>query len=374
MNEIQGIDTKEILAGIQEWVAIESPTDTPQTVNAMMDRVQADFSALGAKTERIPRKKFGDCMRVRSPWGGDGPGILVIAHLDTVHPVGTLERLPIRVEGDRAYGPGIYDMKGGAYLAFHAFRHLVRQGRQTELPITFLFNSDEEQSSEDSRPLIEEEATRQKYVLVPEPCRSLDAVTTGRKGTARFTIDFIGRPAHSGSRHQEGRSAIKEMARQILEIETMTDYERGLTVNVGIVSGGTRMNVIPEFARMYVDMRVPTREIAEEAVARVRALKPVDPDVKIVIDGGPRRPPFERTPHGLALFETTKALATEFGMDLHEVQTGGASDANFTSPVIPTLDGLGVDGAGAHTMEEHLLIPSIAPRCGLILRLFENLR
>lgn len=373
MNKIPGIDAREILEGIQEWVGIESPTDTPAAVNAMMTRVQTGFDELGATTKRIPRDGFGDCMRVRSPWGGDGPGILVLAHLDTVHPIGTLERLPIRVEGDRAFGPGIYDMKGGAFLGFHVYRNFVRQGRETPLPVTFLFNSDEEMSSASSRPLIEEEATRAKYVLVLEPTRSLDIAVTARKGTARFIIDFTGRPSHAGGSHKEGRSAIKEMARQILVLEDMTDYARDLTVNVGVVSGGTRMNVVPEFARAQVDMRVPTREIAEEAVARVRALKPIDPDVKMAIDGGPKRPPFERTPAGAALFETARTLAAEFGMDLQETRTGGASDGNFTSPTVPTLDGLGVAGAGAHTMDEHLLVSSLEPRAGLLTRLFETL-
>jgi glutamate carboxypeptidase len=374
MRTEPGIDAKEILAGIREWVAIESPTDTPAAVNRMMDRVQEEFAPLGVSIQRIPRDGFGDCLKIRSPWGGDGPGILVLSHLDTVHPLGTLhDGLPYRVEGDSAYGPGIYDMKGGAFLAFHAFRHLVRLGRETPLPITFLYNSDEELSSQSSRPLIEDEATQARFVFVTEPCRDGGAVVTSRKGTARFDVTFHGRPSHSGSKHAEGRSAIKEMARQILVLEEMTDYARDLTVNVGVVSGGTRPNVVPAEARMQVDMRIPSREVGDEMIPKVLGMTPFDPDIAIEIQGGAKRPPFERTAQGVALFEHARTLAAKLGISLREVRTGGASDGNFTAPVAPTLDGLGVDGEGAHTLQERLYVSSLEPRCTLMLRLFETL-
>ena len=374
MTQMAGIEAGEILQGIREWVEIETPTDSPASVNRLMDTVQSGYEALGATTRRIPRDGFGDCLRVRCPWGGDEPGILVLSHLDTVHPLGTLDRLAFRVDGDRAFGPGIYDMKGGAFLAFHAFRHLVRQGRETPLPLTFLYNSDEEMSSEGSRPLIEEQARNAKYVLVTEPCRDGGKVVTARKGTARFTLTFEGRPSHSGSKHQEGRSAVKEMARQILLLEEMTDYDRGLTVNVGVVSGGTRPNVIPAEAVAEVDMRVPTREIAEEAIAKVQHLKSFDPDVRIHVEGGAKRPPFEPSEHGMALFRHAQGVASELGFELDSVTTGGASDGNFTAPIVPTLDGLGVDGEGAHTFHEQLYVSSLEPRCALMLRLFETLQ
>lgn len=374
MTQMAGIEAGEILQGIREWVEIETPTDSPPSVNRLMDEVQSSYEALGATTRRIPRDGFGDCLRVRCPWGGDEPGILVLSHLDTVHPLGTIERLPFHVDGDRAFGPGIYDMKGGAFLAFHAFRHLVRQGRQTPLPLTFLYNSDEEMSSQSSRPLIEEQARQAKYVLVTEPCRDGGKVVTARKGTARFTLTFEGRPSHSGSKHELGRSAIKELARQILLLEEMTDYERGLTVNVGVVSGGTRPNVIPAEAVAEVDMRVPSREIAEEAIAKAQNLKPFDPDVRIRVEGGAKRPPFEPSEEGMALFQHAQGVARELGVELESVTTGGASDGNFTAPMVPTLDGLGVDGEGAHTFHEQLYVSSLEPRCALMLRLFETLK
>ncbi len=375
MTSVPGFDAKEMLEGLRQWVEIESPSDTPEAVNRMVSKVEADFAALGAKTERIPGKDgVGDCLRVKSPWGGDGPCILVLAHLDTVHPLGTLEKLPFRVDGDIAYGPGIFDMKGGGYIGYHAYKTLVDQNKQTPLPITFLFNSDEEISSRVSRHYIMDEAKKAKYVLVLEPARDGGQVVSTRKGTARFTIKFHGRPAHSGSKHADGRSAIKEMARQIVELEKLTDYDKALTINVGVVSGGTRPNVIPEHAACEVDMRLPTQALADEMIPRIQGLKPFDPDVEITVLGGAERPPFEQTDAGIALFEKARAVATELGIDLRTApQTGGASDANFVGPIAPALDGLGVAGDGAHTLNECIEIPSLATRGRLFYRLLESL-
>jgi glutamate carboxypeptidase len=374
MTDAPAMNTGEILDGIRQWVEIESPTDDAQAVNRMMSRVQADYEALGAKTERIAGTKgFGDCLRVRSPWGGDGPGILVLNHLDTVHPLGTLAGMPFKVDGDHAYGPGIFDMKGGAFLGFHAFRSFVRAGRETPLPITFLYNSEEEVSSPISRPIIEEAARQARYVLVAEPSLDLEKVVTSRKGTARFNVTITGRAAHSGSKHAEGRSAIKELARQILVLEDMTDYERNLTLNVGTISGGTRANVVPSEAHAFVDMRVPTRAIADEAIAKVLALKAFDPDVTVDVDGGAKRPPFERTEKSANLFETARNLAGEIGFNLGEMMAGGASDGNFTAPIVPTLDGLGVVGEGAHTDWERIHVPQLEKRATLMFRLLETL-
>ena len=373
MTDAGQFDTREILNGIQSWVEIESPTNDADAVNRMVSKVEADFAGLGATTVRIPGSNgYGDCLKVRSPWGGDDPGILVLGHLDTVHPLGTITAMPFRVAGDTAFGPGIYDMKGGAYLAFYAFGQLRRLGRETPLPVTFFFNSEEEVSSPISRPLIEAEAGRARYVLVAEPAYE-GRVVTARKGTARFNVMVHGRASHSGSRHQEGRSAIRELARQILVLEDMTDYARGLTVNVGTITGGTRANVVPAEAHAYVDMRVPSRQIAEKAIARVLALEPFDKEVTLTIDGGAMRPPFEKLPATVALFEHARELAAEIGFDLEDHTAGGASDGNFTAPMTPTLDGLGVLGKGAHTDFEQIEVPSLEPRARLLFRLLETL-
>ena len=303
---------------------------------------------------------------VSSPWGRDEPGILVLSHLDTVHDVGTLAGpLPFRHEGDIAYGPGIYDMKGGALIAFAAVRHLIASGRKTTLPIRHLFVSDEEVGSPTSRAFIEREAKRAKHVLVTEPAREGGKVVTARKGTARFDLRVTGRLAHSGARHQDGRSAIKELARQILDLEAMTDYASGVTVNVGVIKGGSRANVVPDHASAEIDMRVPNPKIGDKAIARVLALKPYDKDTTLEITGGLNRPGYEKSRAIGRLFEQARALAADIGFTLEDVATGGGSDGNFTAATVPTLDGLGVDGKGGHTHYEQIYVSSLvrARRC-----------
>jgi glutamate carboxypeptidase len=369
------LDTAEILDGIRAWVEIESPTNDAAAVNRMADRVAADYATIGAAVDRIPgRDGFGDHLLVTSPWGGDGQGILVISHLDTVHDIGTLAGpSPFRVEGDIAFGPGIYDMKGGAYLAFAAMRHLTRAGRETRLPIRHLLVSEEEVGSPTSRAIIEREARRAAFVLVTEPAREGGRVVTGRKGVARFDLRLHGQAAHSGSRHQDGRNAVKELARQILDLEAMTDYATGVTVNVGLVGGGTRANVVAAEAWAEIDMRVPNPEIGEAAVARVLAIKPYDADVTLEISGGLNRPGYEKSVQIQALFDHARGLAAEIGFDLRDLTTGGGSDGNFTAAIAPTLDGLGVDGKAAHTHDEQLYVSSLVPRAKLLLGLFETL-
>lgn len=379
MNETStnrpALDADEILAGIREWVEIESPTTDAAAVNRMADKVQADYAGIGARLERIAgRDGFGDHLLVTSPWGGDGPGILVLSHLDTVHDMGTLAtKLPFRVEGDVAYGPGIYDMKGGAHLAFAAMRHLAREGRETVLPIRHLLVSEEEVGSPTSRAIIEREARRAKFVLVTEPAREGGKIVTARKGTARFELRIKGRPAHSGARHEDGRSAVKELARQILDLEAMTDYALGVTVNVGVVSGGTRANVVAEDAYAEIDMRMPNPAVGDSAVAKVLALKPYDPDVTLTVTGGLNRPGYEKGPEIEALLQHAKRIAAGIGFELQDLKTGGGSDGNFTAAIAPTLDGLGVDGKGGHTDYEQLYVSSLVPRARLMLGLFEEL-
>ncbi|MDJ0894347.1 MAG: M20 family metallopeptidase [Alphaproteobacteria bacterium] len=370
------IDAEEILDGILSWTEIESPTADQAAVNRMADKLEADFAAVGLHIERTPgRDGYGDILAARSPWGGEGPGILVLSHFDTVHPVGSAAELnPIRRDGDKVYGPGISDMKGGAYLAYAAYRHLVRLGKEAKLPITFLFLPDEEVGSPTSRETIESHARSNKYVLVTEPARDGGCIVTARKGVADFHIKIIGRPSHAGGQHAAGRSAILEMARQIVKLEAMTDYEAGLTLSVGTIEGGTTVNVRPEHCSAWVDMRVPDMETAEHAVAAVHGLVPFDPDCRIEVTGGLNRPPFTRDGGTAKLFDQAKELAAEIGFELKEVRSGGGSDGNFSAAMgIPTLDGLGVDGGGAHTHHEHMLISSIVPRTRLMLRLFETL-
>ena len=369
------IDAEEILGGIRRWVEVETPTSDAAAVNRLADMVEAEWREIGGRVERIPgRDGYGDHLTLRAPWDGDAPGILVLSHLDTVHPHGVLARNPFRREGDRVFGPGIYDMKGGAYLALHACRHLIRLGRRAPLPITFLYVSEEEVGSPTSRELIEREAGRAAYVLVTEPARDGGRIVTARKGVARYVVTATGRPAHSGTRHQDGRSAIREMAHQILFIEGLTDYERGITTNVGLVTGGTAVNVTPAACVAEVDVRVPDAAAAAFVHETLTGLKPHDPDVRLRVEGGLNRPPFEKTAAIDSLFRHARDLAAEIGIDLGDVKTGGGSDGNFTAALgVPTLDGLGVDGEGGHTEHEQLYFSSLEPRARLLLRLFETL-
>jgi glutamate carboxypeptidase len=368
-------DSRTMLDGIRRWVEIETPTEAPEQVNRLVTMVADGYRGLPAALERVPgRDGRGDHLVARSAWGQDQPGILVLSHLDTVHPLGFIERLPFRIQGDSAFGPGIYDMKGGAYLAWHAFAQLCAGGERTPLGITHLYVSDEEIGSPTSRALIEAEGHKAKYVLVTEPARDGGKIVTGRKGVARFEVFVTGLPAHAGSRPQDGRSAIRELANVIQTLEAMTDIARGVTVNVGVVRGGTKPNVIPEQAYAEVDLRVMTTADAEEFVAKILNLKSKTEGVTVKVTGELNRPPYEKGNAGAALYEHAKALAAGIGFDLVDTFTGGGSDGNFTAPFTATLDGLGVDGEGAHTHYEQLFISSIEPRARLLHRLYQTLR
>jgi glutamate carboxypeptidase len=368
-------DATTILDGIRRWVEIETPTEAPERVNKLATMVADGYRGLPATIERIEgRDGCGDHLVVRSDWGQDAPGILVLSHLDTVHPLGFIERLPFRIDGDSAFGPGIYDMKGGAYLAYHAFRQLCAMPERAPLGVTQLYVSDEEIGSPTSRALIEAEGRKAKYVLVTEPARDGGKIVTGRKGTARFEVFIKGVPSHAGTRPEDGRSAIRELGNVIQTLESMNDLQRRVTVNVGLVRGGTKSNVIAEEAYAEVDMRVPTLADADELVPKILNLQSRTEGVSIRVTGGLNRPPYEKNNSGAALFEHARSLATELGFELVDVASGGGSDGNFTAPHTATLDGLGVDGKGAHTHYEQMYISSIEPRARLLHRLYQTLR
>jgi glutamate carboxypeptidase len=363
-----------ILDGIRRWVEIETPTTDANRINRLMTFVANDFAAAGAHVSRIAgRDGYGDHLSIASPWGQGEQGILVLCHLDTVHPSGTLSRNPFRIEDDRAFGPGICDMKGGAYLAYAAMREIARSGTRPQLGVRLLLTSDEEVGSPTSRALIETHAEKVKYVLVTEPARDGGKVVTARKGVGIFNLVARGRPAHAGGRHSEGRNAILEACRQVVVIEGLTDYRRGITFNVGTISGGTATNVVPAECRLTIDMRVATIADATEMTRRVLSLRPFNPDIRLDIAGGLNRQPYEKNAAVARLFEHAKCLAQELGFDLMDSATGGASDGNFTAHNVATLDGLGVEGKGAHTNEEHLIVSSLVPRMSLLRRLMETL-
>jgi glutamate carboxypeptidase len=370
-------DLGQMIEGIKRWVEAESPTSDKAAVNRMVDIVQADVAGLPVAVERIPgREGYADNLIVRNQAAGEGSGIVILSHIDTVHPVGTLAGgLPFKRDGDKLYGPGLFDMKGGAYMALEAFRQ-VAMAKSARLPVTFVFTPDEEVGSPTSRDIIEREAKRARYVLVTEPARDGGKIVCARKGVGRFEVKTTGVPAHSGARHQDGRSAIKEMARQILEIEGMTDYARGVTTTVGVIVGGTAPNVIPQHCHISVDLRVRDLAAGEEFERKILSLEPFDKGVKVDVTGGMNRPPFEKSAAIDVLFRHAQAVAKGIGFDLqHTEMTGGASDGNFTAALgVPTLDGLGIDGDGAHTEWEHGLISSIEPRTRLMRGLLETLQ
>jgi glutamate carboxypeptidase len=369
-------DTEAMASVLQGWVARESPTLDAAAVNKMQDLVQAFFSVESCRVERIPgRDGLGDTLKVLAgPNTGERP-ILVMSHVDTVHPLKTIERdLPLRRDGDKLFGPGIYDMKGGAYLAAEAFRDVANRG-SARRPLVFLFTPDEEIGSPTTRGVIEDEGRRAAAALVTEPARDGGKIVTQRKGVGRFEVHVEGRPAHSGARHQDGRSAIREAARQILAVEGMTDYAGGVTTTVGTVTGGTTPNVIPQHCRFAVDLRVATVEDGRRYERMILDLKPHDPDVRLRVEGAMNRPPMAKTAEIQRLFDHAFALAAEIGFDLPEApMTGGGSDGNFTAAIgTPTLDGLGCDGEGAHTLHEHCFVSSLTPRAALMARLLETL-
>ncbi|MDJ1157116.1 M20 family metallopeptidase [Chelatococcus sp. SYSU_G07232] len=372
----EDLDEASMVEGLSRWILAESPTRETAAVNRMLDLVAQEFDGLPVGLERLPgRNGLGDTLVVRAGPQRDARGILVMSHVDTVHPLGTIDGpLPLRRDGDRLYGPGVYDMKGGAFLALQAFKRVAaRDGAR--LPMTFLFTPDEEIGSPTTRELIEDEARRAAFALVTEPARDGGKIVTARKGVGRFEVHVTGRPAHSGARHQDGRSAIREAARQILAVEGLTDYARGITTTVGLMSGGTAPNVIPHHAYFSVDLRVTNVADGEAAAAAILALKAVDPDVKVSVTGGMNRPPYTKTPEIEQLLVHAQGLARDIGFELEDSpMTGGGADGNFTAALgVPTLDGLGIDGDGAHTLHEYGLISSLVPRARLMERLLETL-
>jgi glutamate carboxypeptidase len=366
-------DAEAMLPGLRRWVECESPTFDAAAVARMVDMAARDLALMGARIETIPgRMGYGPCLRATFPHprAGAEPGVLVMGHLDTVHPIGTLEALPWRREGNRVYGPGVYDMKGGNFIAVEAIRQLLRAGVATARPVTVLFTSDEEVGSPSTRDLIEAEAARHAVVLVPEPARPDGGVVTGRYAIARFNLRTIGKPSHAGARLADGRSAIREMCRQVVAIEAMTT--EAATYSVGVIQGGQWVNCVATTCDAESLSMAKRQEDLDEAVQRMLSLKPTGNDVQLVVTRGVTRPVWEPDARVMALYGTARGIASRIGFDISHQSSGGGSDGNFTGAMgIPTLDGLGVQGAGGHTLEEHLLLDSLVPRAKLLAGLLQ---
>jgi glutamate carboxypeptidase len=356
-------DAETMLEGLRAWIECESPTYDAAAVNRMMDLATRELAIAGAHVERIAgRMGFGDCIRARFAHTRPNlPGILVMGHLDTVHPLGTLAKLPFRRESGRAWGPGIQDMKGGNYLALEAIRQLSRAGVATKLPVTVLFTSDEEVGSPSTRDLIEAEAARHRYVLIPEPARPDGGVVTGRYAIARFNLETTGRPSHAGARLAEGRSAIREMARKLIEIEDMTTPD--CTFSVGVIQGGQWVNCVSTTCTAQALSMAKRQADLDGGVARMLVLGSSSNEVQFKVTRGVTRPVWEANAKTMALHEVARGVARGLGFDIPPQSSGGGSDGNFTGAMgIATLDGLGVQGASAHTLDEHIVIESLAER------------
>lgn len=358
---------EELVSLLRELAVRESPTTEKAAVDRLGEFVADRLRDLGARVERIPQESVGD--HWIATWGDPEAStqILTLCHLDTVWPLGTLARMPIREENGRLYGPGVFDMKGGIAILLGALRGLQALNVHPPHRIRMLFTSDEETGSETSRPLIEAEARRSHLVLCLEPALPDGSLKTFRKGVGDFVVVAYGRSAHAGADPQRGVNAIEELAYQIMRVRGLMDLRRGTTVTVGVIRGGTRPNVVPEYAEMVVDVRVATRGEMDRIERAFRNLRPVLDGARLEVRGGFNRPPMERNALMVATFERARAIAAELGLTLTEGGTGGGSDANFTAALgIPTLDGLGAVGNGAHALDEHVQIDSLPQRAALV--------
>lgn len=367
----------ELLAIIAELVSHESPSRDKAHCDRLADLIAGRFAALGT-VRRITNPQGGDHVLIEAAAPdapADAPPALVLAHYDTVWPIGVLERRPFRVENDRAFGPGVYDMKASIAMVELALRAVQTLNLTLARPLRLLITSDEEIGSPTSRNLIETLARNCAHVLVLEPPTEADrALKLARKGTGAFDIVITGRAAHAGGAPEQGISAITELAHQVLALQALTDHQRGTTVSVGVVQGGSARNVVPASAMMQLDVRAWTKSEADRIEAAIRNTQPVLPGISLTISGGFDRPPMERTPANLALFERARVLGAEIGLDLRAGATGGGSDGNFTAALgVPTLDGLGAPGAGAHADHEQIDIPATLQRTALLTLLLTRL-
>jgi len=352
---------------LEEWVNHDSPTSDKPRLDMLGRQIADAFGRRGALVQPQAQAEYGDHYRI--VWGQGARQILLLAHFDTVWPVGEAARRPFAVREGRATGPGVNDMKSGIVIGLFALQGLVETGLVPAHRLVYLLVSDEEVGSPSSRALIEAEAQRSDYALVLEPSRG-GPLTTWRKGVGRFKLEVTGVAAHAGVDPEKGASAILEMAHQILGLHAMTDPARGTTVNVGTVQGGGRPNVVAASAQADVDLRVMTVAEGERMQRAILDLQPSLSGTMIQVTGCINRPPFEESTAGLALYEQARSVGTRLGLELGKTGSGGGSDGNFTAAMgVPTLDGLGAVGQGSHALSEQIVIDSLPQRAALVAEL-----
>jgi glutamate carboxypeptidase len=362
-----------LLDTIEALVRLESPTTDKAAVDRCGVELSARLTAIGGRVTPLPRSDRGN--HLLAEFGSGTSQVLLLGHFDTVWPVGQLERMPVAQSNGRLHGPGVFDMKAGIALGMLATRALLETGAALSHRIVMLWTTDEEIGSGTSRQAIEQQARRSDAVLVLEPSLPGGALKTSRKGCGGYEVVVRGVSAHAGIEPQKGASAVQEIAHQILRINAMQDLERGISVNVVKVTGGLRSNVIPDEARVTVDVRVPSAAAAAEVDAAFRSLAPLDTRTTIESTGGMDRPPLERSDAVQRLFDRARQIARELGQeDVAEGGTGGGSDGNFTAAIgVPTLDGLGAIGDGAHALHEHVELGKLPDRAALIAGLIASL-
>jgi glutamate carboxypeptidase len=364
-----------IIDTIQQLVQIESPSDIKQAVDRLGTVLASRFGELGGRVRLHKVEKFGNHLQVDlGPRGSKQKPVLLLGHMDTVYAIGTISRMPSRVGKARVWGPGTLDMKGGIAIALHALEAMLQWGGgRLSRPVTLLLVSDEEIGSKSSRAITEKLARESSAVLVLEPAYGLHgAVKTARKGVGEYQLTVHGKAAHSGLDFEQGQSAVIELAHQIHEISKLVDLKRGITLNVGRISGGTRVNIVPPEAKAWLDVRVVSGKQATDVDHKLKSLRPKNRHCRLEISGNVGRPPLEKTSGVAALYAKAKTIARELGLDLQEASVGGGSDGNFTATLgIPTLDGLGAVGEGAHAEHESVLISELPRRAALLAGLIE---
>jgi glutamate carboxypeptidase len=360
-----------MLDTVQQLVEIESPSDVKAAVDRLATVLASRFGELGGKVRVHGVEKFGNHLEISfgsARKRGKKP-VLLLGHMDTVYPIGTISKMPFCVSKGRVFGPGVLDMKAGIALILHVIGELLAWGGgKLERPVTVFLVSDEEVGSHSSRAITERLARAAEAVLVLEPAHGLKgAVKTSRKGVGEYELQVEGKAAHSGLDFEKGQSAIVELAHQIVEVSKLVDVSRGITLNLGKIKGGTRVNVVPAEASVAIDVRIVRKDDAAEIERKLRELKPHNANCGIQITGGINRPPMERTPGVVALYAQGVEIARELGWDLEEAAVGGGSDGNFTAALgIPTLDGLGAVGEGAHAPHESVVISELPRRAALL--------
>jgi glutamate carboxypeptidase len=347
---------------LRELVELESPTYSPG-VRLVAERMARELGELGAETQLLD----GDHLRAELP--GNGEPLLLVGHTDTVWPVGTLAQMPFRIEDGRAYGPGAYDMKASLVVLLEA----IRRAPERRCPLRVFLTADEEMGSRTGRPHLEEAAAGVKAALVVEPPTPGGDLKTARKGLGRFRITVTGRAAHAGTNREEGANAIEELAHQILALHALNDPDRGVSINVGVVSGGTSENVVPAQAEAHVDVRVARHEDRERLERTLDALEPAVEGTTLAVGGGWTRPPLEPSPESAQLFAKAREHARTLGLEVEAAASSGGSDGNLVGALgVPVLDGLGAEGRGAHAVDEHADLESIPVRAQLLARLLED--